>query len=87
MYVLVYFGVLRDDKPVQLAYENRIVPLPDVWRRQSDTYTDANSDAHSDTYANSDANSDAYTQPGAQCAEQSRGDGSVNDSDQLVVDG
>jgi hypothetical protein len=37
--------------------------------------------------SDSDANSDAYTKPGAERAEQSRGDGSVIDSDQLVMDG
>ena len=64
MYVLVYFGVLHDDESVQLAYENRIVPLPDLWWQSdadsnADAYTDTNtnSDAYTDTNTNSDANS------------------------------
>ena len=64
MYVLVYFGVLHDDESVQLAHENRIFPLPDVWW-QSDAYTYANtdSDAYSDTDTNAytNTNTDSYT--------------------------
>ena len=94
MYFLVHVGVLRDDESVQLAYENRIVPLPDVWW-QSDTNANANTDAitYSNTDAYSDTNSDtnAYSNADAcacsECAEQSGWKCRVLDSDQSVVDG
>ena len=83
MYVLVYFGVLHDDESVQLAHENRIVPLPDVWccsdsDSNSDTHADAhsNSDGNTNTDSNTDANSntnaDSAAWDGAKCAEQSQ---------------
>jgi hypothetical protein len=94
LYFLVYVGVLRDDKPVQLAYENRIIPLPDVWW-QSDADTNADSDADTDTHSN--ANPDAYTNSDtdahanacacAECAEQFVWKCCFHDSDQSVVDG
>ena len=100
MYVLVYFGVLHDDESVQLAYENRIVPLPDV-RWQSDAHADANSDTNTysdaysdsntdtDTHADANANSDtdADTCACAECAEQLGWKCRVHYSDQSVVDG
>jgi hypothetical protein len=54
LYVLVYVGVLHDDEPIQLAYENRIVPLPDL-RWQSDANAYSNTDANSYTDTNADA--------------------------------
>lgn len=98
MYVLVYFGVLHDDKSVQLAYENRIIPLPDL-RWQSDAYananansdSDANSDAdsntYSDTHTNANSDTDADTCACAECAEQSVWKCCIRDADQSVVDG
>ena len=98
MYFLVYVGVLRDDEPVQLAYENRIVPLPDLWW-QSDADSNANANANSnayansntdaDTYSNSDADSNAHADASActERAEQSRWNWGVDYSDQPVVDG
>jgi len=57
LYFLVHVGVLHNDKPVQLAYENRIVPLPDLWW-QSDADAYSNSDTDANSYTNSD--SDTY---------------------------
>jgi len=96
LYVLVYFGVLHDDESVQLAHENRIVPLPDLWwQSNADTDTNTNSDANTNTDANSDANtntdSNADADPDAfaysECAEQSGWKRGVYESDQSVVDG
>jgi hypothetical protein len=62
LYVLVHVGVLHNDKPVQLAYENRIVPLPDLWW-QSDADAYPNSDTDANSYTNSD--SDTYADSNA----------------------
>ena len=99
MYVLVYVGVLHDDESVQLAYQNRIVPLPDVWwqpdahadaNTNSDAYSNANTDTNSDAYANTNTNAnsdtDADTCACAECAEQSGWKCCKPDSDQSVVD-
>ena len=62
MYVLVYFGVLHDDESVQLAYSNRIFPLPDVrWQSHAHANSDANSDTNANANTYSDANSDTDT--------------------------
>ena len=96
MYFLVYFGVLHDDEPVQLAYENRIVPLPDLWwqsdadaNANANTNSDANTDTDTDanTNANSDSNSNADACSYSECAEQSGWKCGVYESDQSVVDG
>ena len=103
MYVLVYFGVLHDDESVQLAHENRIVPLPDVRWWQSDAYANPNPNANTDSYANADtnadadahsyANSDTYANTNAdasactECAEQFGGNSRFINTDQSVVDG
>jgi hypothetical protein len=56
LYVLVYVGVLHYDEPVQLAYENRIVPLPDLrWQSDANAYSNSNTDANSYTDTNADA--------------------------------
>ena len=90
MYVLVYFGVLHDDESVQLAYENRIIPLPDMWW-QSDTDTDAYTDTYANSNADSNTNSDAYSDADtgacSECAEQSGWKCCRPDSDQSVLDG
>lgn len=93
MYFLVHVGILRFDDEFQLAHEDRIVPVPDVWWRYSDTNTnahpDANADSNSDSDTNAHANTDSNADPSAcaECAEQSGWNGRFNDSDQLVVDG
>ena len=85
MYVLVYFGVLHDDESVQLAHENRIVPLPDVRWWQSDA--NPNPNANTDSYANADTNSDADASACTECAEQFGGNSRFINTDQSVVDG
>ena len=88
MYVLVYFGVLHDDEPVQLAYENRIIPLPDLWE-QSDTnaYADTDANSNSDANTNSDTNTDADASTFcAKSAEQSQWRGTNNQPRPLDVD-
>ena len=102
MYVLVYFGVLHDDESVQLAYSNRIFPLPDVrWQSHAHANSDANSNTYSDAYSNSDTNTyadtnadtnahsdtDADTCACAECADQLGWKCRVHHSDQSVVDG
>ena len=91
MYFLVHFGILRDDESVQLAYENRIVPLPDVWW-QSDAHANAYPDSNTDAYSNSDTYTNAYSNSNADagCAERAEQSGwkcCRSDSDQSVVDG
>jgi len=66
LYVLVYFGVLHDDESVQLAYSNRIFPLPDVrWQSHAHANSDANSDTNANANTYSDANSDANSDTNA----------------------
>jgi hypothetical protein len=93
LYFLVYFGVLRDDESVQLAHENRIVPLPDVRWWQSNAHADPNSDSYADRNSNTDTDAHSYSDTNAdasactECAEQFGGDCRFGNTDQSVVDG
>ncbi len=87
MHFLVHVGVLRDDESVQLAYEDRVVPLPDLWWQSdadSDTNTNANANSNPDTDTNPDADSNAGDS--AECADQSRWRSADNKPRSLDVD-
>ena len=72
-----------------MAHTNRIVQVPDLRRRYSntDSNTDTDADSNTDTYA--DSNTDTYSVPNAgaraECAKQSERDSGLYESSKSVV--
>jgi hypothetical protein len=92
LYFLVHVGVLHNDKPVQLANEDRIVPFPDLWWQSdadADTYANTYANTNTNSYTDTDADADTYADACAcaERAEQSRWQCRLLDSDQSVVAG